>query len=614
MTDNLHDIIARLERFGAAPDKINPVSRTLSLTVRPAFIAAPGKTLVWGDFSAIEARVLPWLAGSRRAEKKLDIFRENDKDPSRPDIYIATACDLTGGDAELCWAAYRDKTHPDHKAMKKLRQAQGKVPELSLGFGGGLGALQAMATNYGVYLDDVAAKKMIDGWREANGWAKAFWDQLWEAATSAVERPGEVFSAGRVAYVYDAGYLGGTLLCGLPSGRTLKYPRIKWEKRPRIDKATGKPLLDHNGEPELTWQLTYWKGYGRSALWYGKCLAGDTLVATLRGWVRLDQVTTGDYVWDGDEWTQHDGLLFQGKKLTIPVDGVRMTPTHKVLTRDGWRKAKDTDGLDREGVWLPRHLAPWSNPAARETFKVGLPLRLRSRNTALVGRVDAVEQAAFAAVMRLRHKAATEPGETDARAVEASALRSVAVNDRSLPVAVASGLEKLRRAWHQGLSSLAEVRELLVGYAAELRAGVDAGPQEQRQGLLAGQLPVGDLQAASREPEAVYDLLNCGPRRRFVVLGDTGPMIVHNCAENITQAEAGSILRRTLVKLDDECGDWMPVVGHTHDEAVIECDEADEADAKATLKEIMQENDEWNDGLPLAVEITSSWYYSKSVE
>lgn len=356
MNDNLHDIIARLERIGAAPDKINPVNRTLSLTVRPAFIAAPGKTLVWGDFSAIEARVLPWLAGSRRAEKKLDIFRGNDKDPSRPDIYIATACDLTGGDAELCWAAYRDKHHPDNKAMKKLRQAQGKVPELSLGFGGGLGALQAMATNYGVYLDDVAAKKMIDGWREANGWAKAFWDQLWEAATSAVERPGEVFSAGRVAYVYDAGYLGGTLLCGLPSGRTLKYPRIKWEKRPRMDKATGKPILDHNGEPELVWQLTYWKGYGRSALWYGKC------------------------------------------------------------------------------------------------------------------------------------------------------------------------------------------------------------------------------------------------------------------AENITQAEAGSILRRTLVKLDDDCGDWMPVVGHTHDEAVTECDEADEADAKATLKEIMEENDDWNDGLPLAVEITSNWYYTKALD
>ena len=364
----------------------------------------------------------------------------------------------------------------------------------------------------------------------------------------------------------------------------------------------------------MSWQLTYWKGYGRSALWYGKCLAGDTLVATLRGWVRLDQVTTGDYVWDGEEWTRHAGLLFQGKKLTIPVDGVRMTPTHKVLTSDGWRKAKDTDGLDREGVRLPHHLAPWSDPAARETFKVGLPLRLRSRDTAILGRVDAVEQAAFAAVMRLRHKAAMEPGETDARAVEASALRSVAVDDRSLPVAVASGLEKLRRAWHQGLSSLAEVRELLVGYAAELRAGVDAGPQEQRQGLLAGQLPVGDLQAASREPEAVYDLLNCGPRRRFVVLGDTGPMIVHNCAENITQAEAGSVLRGKLPILFDDCDDWMPVVGHTHDEIVTECDEADEMDARATLLDIMTENDDWNQGLPLAAEITSNWYYSKSLD
>lgn len=530
---NLDDTLARLERIGAEPGKTTPVAKTLSLLVRPAFIAPPKKTLVWGDFSSIEARVLPWLAGSRRADKKLDIFRANDRDPSRPDVYVATACDLIGEDAELWWARFKDKTDAHHKAAKKLRQAQGKVPELSLGFGGGEGALRAMATNYGVYLDDEAAKKMIAGWREANAWAKAFWDSLWTAVRDAVEAPGTVAQAGRVAYTFERDYLGGTLICGLPSGRTLKYPRCKWEKRPRLDKQK-KPILDHNGEPEETWQLTYHKGYGRSALWYGKCLAGDTLVATNRGWVRLDSVGFHDLLWDGQEWVEHGGSLYQGVKLTIPVDGVFMTPEHKVLTHAGWREAKDTEGLHRAGVRLPDRLACGASTAARQAFGVGMPLHMRADGYAPRRWLDEARSEAIAAVVRMRNE-----GEDRHRAI-----------DPALPMA----------------------------------------------------------------SEAVYDILNAGPRTRFVVLGDSGPMIVHNCAENVTQAEAGSILRGKLVILRDECEDWMPVVGHTHDEIVAEVADGDVADARATLLDVMVENDDWNEGLPLAAEISQNWFYTKALD
>ena len=64
-----------------------PVARKLALLVRPALIAGPGKVFVWSDWSAIEARITPWLAASQGAEKVLDIFRANDRDPTRPDIY-----------------------------------------------------------------------------------------------------------------------------------------------------------------------------------------------------------------------------------------------------------------------------------------------------------------------------------------------------------------------------------------------------------------------------------------------------------------------------------------------------------------------------------------------
>src|SRR5215472_10286726 len=68
-----------------------PVARKLALLVRPALIAAPKKLFVWSDWSAIEARIMPWLAASPDAEKVLDIFRANDRDPTRPDIYTIAA-------------------------------------------------------------------------------------------------------------------------------------------------------------------------------------------------------------------------------------------------------------------------------------------------------------------------------------------------------------------------------------------------------------------------------------------------------------------------------------------------------------------------------------------
>ena len=71
-----------------------PVARKLALLVRPALIAGPGKVFVWSDWSAIEARITPWLAASAGAEKVLDIFRANDRDPTRPDIYTIAAADI----------------------------------------------------------------------------------------------------------------------------------------------------------------------------------------------------------------------------------------------------------------------------------------------------------------------------------------------------------------------------------------------------------------------------------------------------------------------------------------------------------------------------------------
>lgn len=294
-----------------------PIGKTLGMLIRPAFIARPGKTFVWCDWSAIEARVLPWLAASPGAERKLDVFRASDSDPSKPDVYIDGAAGFIGVDPGELWQRYLDG---DTEA-KKLRQSHGKVPELSLGFGGALGALLKMAVNYGVYFTEEQGADMVSGWRERNQWAKDFWGAfrldkygnittstgLWGAINQALRNPGEAFPAGRVAYVYDPDYLKGSLFCGLPCGRLLTYPGARYKEHSFKNKETG--------ETESAYALWYRKQYGWSAMWYGKAaenitqaVAGSILRETLvevderySDWLPLVGHTHDEIVGETDE-------------------------------------------------------------------------------------------------------------------------------------------------------------------------------------------------------------------------------------------------------------------------------------------------------------------------
>src|SRR5262249_9544991 len=210
-----------------------PAARKLALIVRPAFIARSGKLFVWSDWNAIEARLTPWLAASKGAEAVLDVFRANDRDPTRPDIYTVTAADIL---------------HQEPSAITKPERQTGKVATLALQFLGSVGALKAMALSYRIHLDDAEARRIVDAWRDANPWAMEFGGAhcngesfgLWGAAMSAWEIPGRITTAGRVAFIYRDDYLGGALFMALPSGRLLTYPRPRWRD---VD------ILDKDGNP-----------------------------------------------------------------------------------------------------------------------------------------------------------------------------------------------------------------------------------------------------------------------------------------------------------------------------------------------------------------------------
>jgi DNA polymerase len=245
-----------------------PVARKLSLLIRPSLVPSGNNVFVWSDWSQIEARITPWLAG---VQSRLDIFREVDADPSKPDLYTRTAAAVSN-------VAIGDVT----KAMRQ----RGKVMELALTFCGGKGALQSMAASYGMHLSDTEAQLAVDQWREVNPWAQNYSRLLWEAMREAMDTPDRYVPAGRIGFVYLPGYLGGTLHMRLPSGRLLTYRRIKWE-HVAVKDDDGK-ITDYKLE------LTFARGYGRVKLWPGmfvenatQAVAADVLRGTLRKLVAM---------------------------------------------------------------------------------------------------------------------------------------------------------------------------------------------------------------------------------------------------------------------------------------------------------------------------------------
>ena len=254
------------ETFDGACGNTDPVSRKLSLLIRPAFVPAGDNVFVWSDWSQIEARVLPWLVGDDPgALARLDVFRAVDNDPAVPDLYTRTAAVLS---------------HlPIEQVTKPVRQ-RGKVAELALGFGGAVGALQSMAAGYGLHLDDAEARQTVEDWRAANPWCVKFWAALEDAVERAMRLPGLPQRVGRVVYTFARECLGGSLLCELPSGRFLTYRELRWE-----------PVEEEGDDGRLrtSRQLRFSRGHGRVKLWRGmlcenvvQAVAADVLRGTLR--------------------------------------------------------------------------------------------------------------------------------------------------------------------------------------------------------------------------------------------------------------------------------------------------------------------------------------------
>ncbi len=176
------------------------IPEVLSELIRTAFIPKPGYKYIVADFSAIEARVLSFLAGE---QWRIDVFREG------KDIYCESASQMFGVPVEK------------NGVNGHLRQ-KGKIAELALGYGGSVGALKSMgALEMG--LEESELQPLVDAWRSSNPNITRLWWDIDAAVKNVV-----LYKSSTETHGLKIFYKGGMLFIRLPSGRQLSYvkPRM----------------------------------------------------------------------------------------------------------------------------------------------------------------------------------------------------------------------------------------------------------------------------------------------------------------------------------------------------------------------------------------------------
>jgi DNA polymerase len=218
------------------------VSDVLKQLIRTAFIAPEGRRLIAADFSAIEARVIAWLAGEKW---RLDVFNTHGK------IYEASAAQMFKVSIDLITKG------------SDLRQ-RGKVSELALGYQGAVNALLKMgALDMGLKEEELPA--LVAMWRQANPMIVKFWNTCQQAAHEAVEYRTTISIQHGIKFFMEK----GILFIQLPSGRRLSY------LRPKLKQGKYGPILTYEGMDQTT------KKWGEQETYGGK-IVENIVQATAR--------------------------------------------------------------------------------------------------------------------------------------------------------------------------------------------------------------------------------------------------------------------------------------------------------------------------------------------
>lgn len=298
------------------------INDTLSQLIRTAFVATPGNVLIDADFSAIEARVISWLAGQ---EWRLEVFRTHGK------IYEASASQMFHVPIEKI-----KKGNPEYA----LRQ-RGKVAELALGYQGGVSAMRRMDTGHNLDdLSDDEVKGIVDRWRETNSMIRDLWNIVDSAAVTVITNGGAQTIRSEttdavITLACELDVITGTryMTILLPSGRKLYYPS------PEIGvNRWGNPSVSYMGQNQTTKRWERVETYGGKLVEnIVQAIARDCLAIAIENLeaqgLRVvfhihDEVVIDTPAW-GDEDTMLDTVT---KIMTKPIPWAQALP----LNADGW--------------------------------------------------------------------------------------------------------------------------------------------------------------------------------------------------------------------------------------------------------------------------------------
>lgn len=298
------------------------INDTLSQLIRTAFVATPGNVLIDADFSAIEARVISWLAGQ---EWRLEVFRTHGK------IYEASASQMFHVPIEKI-----KKGNPEYA----LRQ-RGKVAELALGYQGGVSAMRRMDTGHNLDdLSDDEVKGIVDRWRETNSMIRDLWNIVDSAAVTVITNGGAQTIRSEttdavITLSCELDVITGTryMTILLPSGRKLYYPS------PEIGvNRWGNPSVSYMGQNQTTKRWERVETYGGKLVEnIVQAIARDCLAIAIENLeaqgLHVVFHIHDEVVIDTPAWADNDTMLDTVTKImTKPIPWAQALP----LNADGW--------------------------------------------------------------------------------------------------------------------------------------------------------------------------------------------------------------------------------------------------------------------------------------
>ena len=578
------------------------------VNLRHCLIPGPGKKFIVADLKQIEARVALWVAGDT---KQLDLVRGG------MCIYEAHARTTMGYKEPMKFA---DWVKLPNCPFPKMRDFA-KCRRLGLQFGLGPVKFIVIAKEWaGLVINQSQSKETVSDFRKKEWRIVDMWTTLENALKAHAGRP-EPFTI------------------ELPSGRELHYFNVRRAVDPLFKREVTLVQYEPGGPDVSTWGGTLFEN----------CVAGDMEVYTeRRGWIPLNDVSRGDLIWDGHEFVAHGGLVHRGYKPVVNCHGVLATPDHRFLTLSGWVEAQE---IVKENLYVVSDTTPLEpcGPAG-EDLRVahsGREARIGREeypmeSSVLLRKLDHTGHEGPKAIGELRESMPEQTQEVhQAREVPSSGLRGLELNAAEVQGAATPSVSQLRSTGYHGLRRLGGfVRGILGRYGFGLGQGSGDRPDRQQPGVLKGELSL-DNSEGKRPQQAneyspglgsgccegergktddvvlsgspqldpgeglrdVYDIINCGPRHKFVVRapGSDRRLIAHNCV----QAIAADVLAEGILRIE---GAGYPVVLHVHDEAVVEVPMDTPIDV---IEALLTQTPTWAEGLPIGADSHECTRYEK---